>query len=80
VTKKVLSQPINSSSAERSWSTYFYINSVTRNRLNYARTNKLVIHSNIHLQTRFSESYKSGQFKNWDMDHDDIYLEESSMR
>jgi hypothetical protein len=81
VAKKVLSQPISSSSAERSWSTYSYIHSVKRNRLNCARADKLVyIHSNIRLQSRFSESYKNGQYKNWDMDHDESYLGESSTR
>jgi hypothetical protein len=81
VAKKVLSQPISSSSAERSWSTYSYIHSVKRNRLNCERADKLVyIHSNIRLESRFSESYKNGQFKNWDMDHDDTYIGESSMR
>ena len=34
VAKKVLSQPISSSSAERNWSTYSYIHNVKRNRLN----------------------------------------------
>ncbi|XP_058760100.1 uncharacterized protein LOC131633405 [Vicia villosa] len=79
--KKVLSQPISSSSAERSWSTYSYIHSVKRNRLNCGRADKLVyIHSNIRLQSRFSESYKNGPFKNWDVDYDDTYLGETSMR
>ena len=63
VAKKVLSQPISSSSAERNWSTYSYIHNVKRNRLNCKRADKLVfIHSNIRLLSRFSENYhtKSG--------------------
>ena len=45
VAKKVLSQPISSSSAERNWSTYSYIQSVKRNRLNSKRADKLVFSS-----------------------------------
>ncbi|XP_004513749.2 uncharacterized protein [Cicer arietinum] len=79
VAKKVLSQPISSSSAERTWSTYSYIHNVKRNRLNCARADKLVyIHSNIRSQSRFSDSYKNGPFKKWDMNHDNTCLEESS--
>ncbi|KAJ0472305.1 putative HAT dimerization domain, ribonuclease H-like superfamily [Helianthus annuus] len=64
VAKKVLSQPISSSSAERNWSTYSYIHNVKRNRLNCNRADKLVfIHSNTRLQSRFLESYKSGPHK-----------------
>ncbi|KAL7606588.1 hypothetical protein Lser_V15G19453 [Lactuca serriola] len=62
--KKVLSQPISSSSAERNWSTYSYIHNVKRNRLNEKRADKLVyIHSNIRLLSRFLESYKFGPHK-----------------
>ena len=50
VAKKILSQPVSSSSAKRNWSTYSYIHNVKRNRLNCSRADKLVfIHSNIHL-------------------------------
>ena len=56
IAKKVLSQPISSSSAERNWSTYSYIHNVKRNRLNGMRADKLVfIHSNIRLLSRFSD-------------------------
>ncbi|KAJ9538755.1 hypothetical protein OSB04_031488 [Centaurea solstitialis] len=68
VAKKVLSQPISSSSAERNWSTYAYIHNVKRNRLNSKRADKLVfIHSNIRLQSRFSKSYTTGPHKKWDV-------------
>ncbi|KAL4566504.1 hypothetical protein LXL04_030620 [Taraxacum kok-saghyz] len=64
VAKRVLSQPISSSSAERNWSTYSHIHSVKQNRLNGPRADKLVfIHSNIRLLSRFSESYKAGPNK-----------------
>ncbi|KAK7245525.1 hypothetical protein RIF29_40371 [Crotalaria pallida] len=79
--KKVLSQPISSSSAERAWSTYFYIHNVKRNKLNCARADKLVfIHSNIRLLSRFSDAYKNGPFKKWDINPNDTSLEESSTR
>ncbi|XP_076930748.1 uncharacterized protein LOC143595669 [Bidens hawaiensis] len=81
VAKKVLSQPITSSSAEKNWSTYSYIHSVKRNRLNSKRADKLVfIHSNIRLQSRFTESYKSGPNKKWDINPESAYIEGSSAR
>lgn len=59
VAQKVVSQPISSSSAERNWSTFSYIYSVKRNKLNTKTSYKLVyIHSNIWLQSSFSENYK----------------------
>lgn len=81
IAKKVLSQPISSSSAERNWSTYSYIHNVKRNRLNSSRADKLVfIHSNIHLLSRFYESYKTGPYKKWDVNPESSYLEGSSSR
>eukprot|EP00253_Pinus_taeda_P024827 PITA_24827 len=41
--KKVLSQVVNTSSAERCWSTYSYIHNVKRNRLNENRAESLVM-------------------------------------
>lgn len=81
IAKKVLSQPISSSSAERNWSTYSYIHNVKRNRLNSSRADKLVfIHSNIRLLSRFSESYTTGPYKKWDVNPESSYLEGSSSR
>ncbi|KAF2315478.1 hypothetical protein GH714_039842 [Hevea brasiliensis] len=81
VAKKILSQPISSSSAERNWSTYSYIHNVKRNRLNCTRADKLVfIHSNIRLQSRFFESYVTGPHKRWDMDPENSYLEDSAVK
>lgn len=75
VAKKVLSQPISSSSAERNWSTYSFIHSVKRNRLNAKTADKLVyIHANIRLISRFCESYKTGPHCRWDMDPDNSSL------
>src|SRR5262249_5797709 len=81
VAKKVLSQLITNSSAERNWSTYSFIHNVKRNRLNYAKANKLVfIHSNIRLQSCFTESYKNGPFKKWDIDQEDTYIDDSAIK
>lgn len=81
VAKKVLSQPISSSSAERNWSTYSFIHSVKRNRLNTKTADKLVyIHANIRLISRFCESYKTGPHCRWDMDPANSSLEESSLK
>ncbi|PWA77296.1 HAT dimerization domain, Ribonuclease H-like domain protein [Artemisia annua] len=81
VAKKVLSQPISSSYAERNWSTYSYIHSIKRNRLNNKRADKLLfVHSNIRLVSQFSESYKEGPFKEWDINPESSNLESSSVR
>ncbi|XP_077250104.1 uncharacterized protein LOC143889688 [Tasmannia lanceolata] len=81
VAKKVLSQPITSSSAERNWSTYSFIHNVKRNRLNSSRADKLVfIHSNIRLQSRFIETYKDGPFKKWDIDPEHTNIDDSIVR
>ena len=82
IAKFFLSQPISSSSAERNWSTYSYIHNVKRNRLNGMRADKLVfIHSNIRLLSRFSDHYKEGPYKKWDIEPDcSYYLDESAAR
>jgi hypothetical protein len=81
VAKKVLSQPISSSSAERNWSTYSFIHSVKRNKLNAKTADKLVfIHANERLKRMFSEGYNSGPHYKWDMDPDNSLLEDSSLR
>ena len=80
IAKKILSKPIISFSAERNWSTYSYIHNVKRNRLNSKRAELVFIHSNIRLQSRFSESYASGAHKKWDVNPESTNLEESSPR
>ncbi|KAL2926313.1 Zinc finger BED domain-containing protein 1 [Bienertia sinuspersici] len=66
ISVKVLSQPISSSSAERVWSTYSFVHSIKRNRLNSLKAAKLVfIHSNIRLLSRFTASYKQGPHRKW---------------
>ncbi|XP_023767978.1 uncharacterized protein LOC111916547 [Lactuca sativa] len=77
--KKILSQPISSSSAERNWSMYSYIHSVKRNQLNCARADKLdFVHSNIRLTSRLSEAYKEGPYKKCNMNPESTYLEGST--
>nr|KAJ0197461.1 hypothetical protein LSAT_V11C700368800 [Lactuca sativa] len=79
VAKRILS--ISSSSAERNWSTYSHIHSIKRNCLNGPRGDKLVcIHSNIRLLSRFSESYKAGRNKKWDINPESDHTKCSSAR
>ncbi|GMI98610.1 hypothetical protein like AT5G33406 [Hibiscus trionum] len=80
VVKKVLSQPISSSSAERAWSTYGHVHSLKRNRLNSSRADKLVyIHTNLRLISRYTDGYKNGPYRKWDIDPESSCLEESPL-
>ncbi|KAK8576560.1 hypothetical protein V6N13_032481 [Hibiscus sabdariffa] len=80
VAKKVLSQPISSSSAERAWSTYGHVHSLKRNILNSSRADKLVyIHTNLRLLSRYTDGYKNGPFRKWDIDPENSCLEESPL-
>ncbi|CAO2817644.1 unnamed protein product [Amaranthus hypochondriacus] len=75
VAKKVLSQPISSSSAERAWSTFGNVHTLIRNRLHYTRADKLAnIHSNLRLASRFTESYKSGSHRKWDINPEELWF------
>lgn len=72
VAKKVLSQPISSSSAERIWSTFSHIHNTKRNRMNTTTADKLVfIHSNLRLLSRSTDGYKHGAHAKWDIDPED---------
>nr|KAJ0205113.1 hypothetical protein LSAT_V11C500248400 [Lactuca sativa] len=80
VAKRVLSHPISNSSTERNWSTYS-IHNVKRNCLNCKMANKLVfIHSNIRLQSCFSEKYKACPTKKWDINLENANLEGRATR
>ncbi|KAK7295871.1 hypothetical protein RJT34_18785 [Clitoria ternatea] len=69
---KLLSQPSSSSCCERNWSTYSFIHSMRRNRLNPKRAEDLVfIHSNLRLLSRKSKSYHEGESKMWDIGGDE---------
>jgi len=89
---KLLGQPASSSSCERNWSTYGFIDSVTRNRLTPPRAEDLVfVHSNMRLLSRKSDDYMKGPTQMWDvgadnhetfhgagiLEHADLSLDES---
>ena len=65
---KVLSQVVNSSSAKRCWSTYSFIHSMKRNRLNENREESLVyVHYNLTLLTHYCERAKTDRsYVTWD--------------
>ena len=49
-----------------------YVHSAKRNKLNAKNADKLVyIHSNLHLLSRVTESYKKGPHSKWDIDPSD---------
>ncbi|CAO2822833.1 unnamed protein product [Amaranthus hypochondriacus] len=80
VTKKVLSQPTSSSSVGRAWSTFGNVHTLKRNRLHCTRVDKPVdIHSNLRLASRFTESYKSGPHRKWDINPGNSGLEDSPL-
>nr|KYP45530.1 polyprotein [Cajanus cajan] len=55
---KLLVQPSSSSCCERNWSTYSFIHSLKRNRLNPKRAEDLVyVHTNLRLLSKKSEEY-----------------------
>lgn len=69
---RVLSQVISASASERNWSTYGFIHSKSRNRLQPARANKLVyVHSNLRLLDRTSGVSYEEQFPVWDFESED---------
>jgi hypothetical protein len=72
VVKKVLSQPISSSLAERIWSTVSHIHNAKCNRMNTGTADKLIfIHSNLRLLSRSTEAYKQETHAKWDIDPED---------
>ncbi|GFZ14657.1 hypothetical protein Acr_24g0008470 [Actinidia rufa] len=74
---KVLSRSVNTSCAERCWSTYSYIHTVKRNKLNADRAEKLVfVHYNHRLLSRFRDDYE--KFKNWDANPEEPNIEEDA--
>lgn len=68
---KVLGQPTSSSCCERNWSTYSFIHSLKRNKLNPKRAEDLVyIHNNLRLLSRNSDQYEDEKTKMWDVGGD----------
>jgi len=75
---KVLAQVVNSSSAERCWSTYSYIHNVKRNRLNENRAESLVyVHYNLRLLSHYCDrANEDPTYKIWDNHPEDDNLED----
>ncbi|GAU49563.1 hypothetical protein TSUD_191890 [Trifolium subterraneum] len=72
---KLFSQPTSSSSAERNWSTYGFIQSTKRNKINPKKAEDLVfIHTNLRLLSRNNKTYKEGPTKMWDIGGDEFDL------
>lgn len=71
VALKLLVQPCSSSCCERNWSTYSFIHSLKRNKMDPKRAEDLVfVHSNLRLLSRKEEGYKKGETRLWDINGD----------
>uniref|UniRef100_A0ACD5X5U7 Uncharacterized protein n=1 Tax=Avena sativa TaxID=4498 RepID=A0ACD5X5U7_AVESA len=69
----LLGQPSSSSCCERNWSTYSFIHSLKRNRLNPGRAEDLVfVHNNLRLLSRKSKDYENGPSRMWDVGGDGL--------
>ena len=79
--KKVLSQVVNTSSAERCWSTYSFIHNVRRNRLNENRVERLVyVHYNLRLLSHYCDRANEDQsYRVWDNNPEDDNLEDGTV-
>ncbi|KAK9288101.1 hypothetical protein L1049_016548 [Liquidambar formosana] len=68
---KLLGQLCSSSCCERNWSTYSFIHSMKRNKIQPQRAEDLVfVHTNLRLLSRKSEKYMRGPSKMWDVGGD----------
>ena len=83
---KVLSQVVNTSSAERCWSTYSFIHSVKRNSLNADKEESLVyVHYNLRLLSHYcdvgeeSAFYNSKRDMTWDNNPEETNLEDGAI-
>jgi hypothetical protein len=78
---RVLSQVVNTSSAERCWTTYSFIHNVKRNRLNAGRAESLVyVHYNLRLLSHYCEEAKEDKnLKHWDNHPKEDNLEDAVM-
>ena len=79
---RVLSQVVNTSSAERCWSSYSFIHSVKRNRLSLDRAESLVyVHYNLRLLPHYCEDAKSNKdLLIWDKNPEEPNLEDGVLR
>ncbi|CAM9003327.1 unnamed protein product [Rhodiola kirilowii] len=65
---RLLGQPTSSSCSERNWSTYSFIHSLKRNKMNPKRAEDLVfIHNNLRLLSRKNSQYLDEKTKMWDV-------------
>ncbi|KAL3820011.1 hypothetical protein ACJIZ3_005916 [Penstemon smallii] len=72
---RVLSQSVNFSCAKRVWSTYSFIHSVSRNRMNADHAEAHVyVHYNTSLLTRYKDDYEKS-YKDWD-----AYVEDNALQ
>ena len=78
---QMLSQVVNTSSIERCWSTYSFIHSVKRNRLNVNQARGLVyVHYNLRLLSHYCEESKEDKsFKTWDYNPEEDNLEDEAL-
>ena len=78
----MLSQVVNTSSAERCWSSYSFIHSVKRNRLSLDRAESLVyFHYNLRLLSHYCEDEKHNRdLKFWDRYSKETNLEDGVLR
>jgi hypothetical protein len=80
---RVLSQVVNTSSAERCWSTYSFIHSVKRNNLNVDRAESLVyVHYNLRLLSHYCDATENDNYKRdvtWDNNPEETNLEDGAM-
>jgi len=79
---RVLSQVVNTSSAERCWSSYSFIHSVKRNRLSLDRAESLVyVHYNLRLLSHYCDDAKSNKdLIVWDKHPEESNLEDGVLR
>ena len=77
----MLSQVVNSSSAERCWSTYSFIHSVKRNRLNENRAESLVdAYYNLRLLSHYCDQSKTDRSHvTWDYNPEERNLEDGAL-
>jgi hypothetical protein len=80
---KVLSQVVNTSSAERCWSTYSFIHNVKRNNLNADRVESLVyVHYNLRLLSHYYDAEGNAFCKRdmtWDNNPEETNLEDGTI-
>ncbi|XP_061376265.1 uncharacterized protein LOC133318284 [Gastrolobium bilobum] len=70
---KLTAQLSSSSCAERNWSTYSFVHSMKRNKMDPKRAEDLVyIHSNLRLLSRKSPKYNEGESQYWDISGDAV--------